>query len=50
MRSGENVADCEGLDQATESLIASLKQSKALNNQIRQALQQREQANASDCA
>jgi hypothetical protein len=48
MSGDENVADCEKLDQATKLLLASLKQSKALNNQIRDALQHREQTNAQE--
>jgi hypothetical protein len=46
MSGDENIADCEKLDQATKLLLASLKQSKALNHQIREALQHREQTNA----
>jgi hypothetical protein len=36
----------ERLDQATSSLMASLRDSKALNSQIYQALQSKEQENA----
>jgi hypothetical protein len=46
MDSRENVANCEKLDQATKLLMASLEQTKALNSQIRNALQYMEQANA----
>ena len=48
MSSDKNFTDCEELDQATTLLMTSLKQSKALNSQIREALQQREQANAQE--
>jgi hypothetical protein len=46
-----DVADRESvdkLDQATSLLMVSLQQSKALNIQIQQALQQRKQANAAE--
>jgi hypothetical protein len=39
-------ADREQLDQATSLLMASLRESRALNIEIREALQRREQADA----
>jgi hypothetical protein len=39
-----DVADRERLDRATNSLMRSLRQSKALNIEIREALQRREQS------
>jgi hypothetical protein len=41
-----DVADHEQFDAAARLLMASLRQSKALNIEIRQALQRREQADA----
>ena len=46
MDRGTDVADHDKLDQAANLLMASLRESKTLNNQIRKALHHREQGNA----